>query len=193
MPDTVAPPTVSERIAAPLPPVTNVALAPVTNAPDYDPCLVNADLLRGPAFYVVMFVLCGYLMWQAGWSGIDLNLGKQSLTGWSALPVVLGAIALVVSYYYLVRKQRVIVDELFTMSERGASWYRRSYNPAAIVSTVIGALAAMLPVLTAGNITGMYTAAQHSWFIGCGLGLVCYYLLATRGPLRLPAPVFETR
>ncbi|SUA79625.1 Allantoin transport protein [Nocardia otitidiscaviarum] len=300
----------------------------------------------GPAVYVVMFVLCGYLIWKAGWSAIDLNLGAVTLSGWEAVPVMLGAIALVVSYfsgpmlnfgdfsrygrsfaavkrgnllglplnflvfsllvvitagltlpvygelitdpvatvaridntfaivlgaltfsiatiginivanfispafdfsnvdpqriswraggmiaavgsvlitpwnlynnpevihytletlcafigplfgvliadYYLVRKQRVIVDDLFTMAKTGTYWYRKGYNPAAVLATAIGATVAVFPVLTSGDITGMYTAAQYSWFIGCALGLVSYYLLATRGPLRLPAP--ETR
>ncbi|WP_282777573.1 MULTISPECIES: NCS1 family nucleobase:cation symporter-1 [unclassified Nocardia] len=300
----------------------------------------------GPAVYVVMFVLCGYLIWKAGWSAIDLNLGAVTLSGWEAVPVMLGAIALVVSYfsgpmlnfgdfsrygrsfaavkrgnllglplnflvfsllvvitagltlpvygelitdpvatvaridntfaivlgaltfsiatiginivanfispafdfsnvdpqriswraggmiaavgsvlitpwnlynnpevihytletlgafigplfgvliadYYLVRKQRVIVDDLFTMAKTGTYWYRKGYNPAAVLATAIGAAVAVFPVLTSGDITGMYTAAQYSWFIGCALGLVCYHLLATRGPLKLPAP--ETR
>ncbi len=53
----------------------------------------------GPAVYVVMFLLAGYLVWQAGWSNIDLNLAEVSITGWAVLPVMLTAIALVVSYF----------------------------------------------------------------------------------------------
>jgi NCS1 family nucleobase:cation symporter-1 len=53
----------------------------------------------GPAVYVVMFVLAGYLIKRAGWGAIDLNLGEVKYTGWAALPVMLGAIALVVSYF----------------------------------------------------------------------------------------------
>ncbi|MFE5285017.1 NCS1 family nucleobase:cation symporter-1 [Nocardia sp. NPDC056611] len=307
----------------------------------------------GPAVYVVMFVLCGYLIHKAGWHGIDLNMGKAAThTGWSAVPVMLGAIALVVSYfsgpmlnfgdfsrygrsfaavkkgnflglpvnflvfsllvvvtasltipvygelitdpvatvaridntfaivlgaltftvatiginivanfispafdfsnvnpqkiswrtggmiaavgsvlitpwnlynnpdvihytlevlgafigplfgvliadYYLVRRQRVFVDELFTMSEQGTYWYRKGYNPAAIVATALGAIAAVIPVLTAGDVPGMYTAAQYSWFIGCALALVAYRVLALRGPLKIDAsrhvPSFENR
>ncbi|GAB2723450.1 NCS1 family nucleobase:cation symporter-1 [Nocardia thraciensis] len=302
----------------------------------------------GPAVYVVMFALCGYLIAKAGWGAIDLNLGGVTKTGWASVPVMLGAIALVVSYfsgpmlnfgdfsrysrsytavkranllglpvnflvfsllvvvtasltvpvygelitdpvatvaridstfaivlgaltftiatiginivanfvspafdfsnvnpqkitwraggmiaavgslvitpwnlynnpevihytletlgacigplfgvliadYYLVRRQRVVVDDLFTMSERGTYWYRKGYNPAAIVVTVIGAAVAMFPVLTAGTLTGMHTAAQYSWFIGCALGLLLYPVLATRGRYRLPAVHFETR
>jgi len=288
----------------------------------------------GPAVYVVMFLLCGYLISQAGWSAIDLNLGAVTHTGWAAVPVMLGAIALVVSYfsgpmlnfgdfsrygksfaavkkgnflglpinflvfsllvvvtasltlpvygelitdpvatvaridstfaivlgaltfaiatiginivanfiapafdfsnvspqriswraggmiaavcsilitpwnlynnpevihytletlgafigplfgiliadYYLVRKQKVIVDDLFTMSEKGAYWYRKGYNPAAVIATVAGAGVAVIPVLF-NDAPGMHTAAQYSWFIGCGLGFAVYHLLATR-------------
>ena len=53
----------------------------------------------GPAVYVVMFILCGYLIWKAGWGAIDLNLGEVEHTGLSSIPVMLGAIALVVSYF----------------------------------------------------------------------------------------------
>ncbi|MEV6364694.1 NCS1 family nucleobase:cation symporter-1 [Nocardia asteroides] len=291
----------------------------------------------GPAVYVVMFVLCGYLIAKAGWGAIDLNLGEVTYTGWASVPVMLGAIALVVSYfsgpmlnfgdfsrygksfqsvrtgnllglpvnflvfsllvvitasltvpvygelitdpvatvaridstfaivlgaltftvatiginivanfispafdfsnvspqriswraggmiaavgsvlitpwnlynnpdvihytlevlgafigplfgvlicdYYLVRKQTVIVDDLFTMSEGGTYWYRQGYHPAAIAATVVGALVAVFPVL-ANSLPGMHTTAQYSWFIGCGLGFVVYYLLtpAMRG------------
>lgn len=53
----------------------------------------------GPAVYLVMTVLCGWLVWKAGWSRIDLNLGGIKFQGWDALPVMLSAIALVVSYF----------------------------------------------------------------------------------------------
>nr|WP_314142325.1 NCS1 family nucleobase:cation symporter-1 [uncultured Rhodococcus sp.] len=297
----------------------------------------------GPAVYVVMFMLCGYLIWKAGWDAIDLNLGEVEYTGFSAVPVMLGAIALVVSYfsgpmlnfgdfsrygksyaavkkgnflglpinflvfsilvvvtasltlpvfgelitdpvetvaridstfaivlgaltfaiatiginivanfispafdfsnvspqriswraggmiaaigsvlitpwnlynnpdvihltletlgafigplfgiliadYYLVRKQKVVVDELFSMSPTGLYWYSKGYNPAAVYSTIVGALVAMFTVLFNGaidgmEIAGMSTASKYSWFIGCGIGFVMYYYLATRTKL----------
>ncbi|MEV0543175.1 NCS1 family nucleobase:cation symporter-1 [Nocardia salmonicida] len=285
----------------------------------------------GPAVYVVMFLLCGYLIAKAGWSAIDLNLGDVKYTGWASVPVMLGAIALVVSYfsgpmlnfgdfsrygksfaavkkgnflglpvnflvfsvlvvvtasltlpvygelitdpvatvaeidstfaivlgaltftiatiginivanfispafdfsnvspqriswraggmiaavgsvlitpwnlynnpdvihytlevlgafigplfgvlicdYYLVRKQKVIVDDLFTMSETGTYYYTKGYHPAAIIATAVAAAVAVFPVL-ANSLPGMHTAAQYSWFIGCGIGFVVYYLL----------------
>ncbi len=36
----------------------------------------------------------------------------------------------------------------------------------------------------------MTGAAQYSWFIGCGVAFGLYYLLATRGPLKM-APLVE--
>jgi nucleobase:cation symporter-1, NCS1 family len=53
----------------------------------------------GPGVYVVMTALCGYLVWKAGIGNIDLNLGGVKFHGWDALPVMLSAIALVVSYF----------------------------------------------------------------------------------------------
>lgn len=287
----------------------------------------------GPAVYVVMFVLCGYLIYKAGWGAIDLNLGEVKYTGFDSIPVMLGAIALVVSYFsgpmlnfgdfsrygksfaavkkgnflglpvnflvfsvlvvvtasltlpvfgelltdpvqtvaridstfaivlgaltftiatiginivanfispafdfsnvspqriswraggmiaavgsvlitpwnlynnpevihytletlgafigplfgvlladfYLVRKQKVIVDDLFTMHESGKYWYTNGYNKVAVIATVVGAVLAALPVLLAGTVYGMHTAAQYSWFIGCGVAFGLYRQLA---------------
>jgi NCS1 family nucleobase:cation symporter-1 len=32
----------------------------------------------------------------------------------------------------------------------------------------------------------MHTAAQYSWFIGCGVGLAVYLFLVTRTSMKLP-------
>ncbi|PBC46110.1 nitrate reductase [Rhodococcus sp. ACS1] len=293
----------------------------------------------GPAVYVVMLMLAIYLISEAGWSNISLNLGEVNYTGWSAVPVVLGAIALVVSYfsgpmlnfgdfsrygktfaavkrgnflglpvnflffsiltvvtasatlpvygrlitdpvetvaqmdnlfavvlglltfivatiginivanfvspafdfshvspqriswrtggmiaavgsvlitpwnlynnpevihytletlgafigplfgiliadYYLVRRQRIILDDMFTMSHDGTYWYKKGYNPAAIISTVVGAIVAMVPVILKAqpfglDVWGMAGAAQYSWFLGMGIGFLCYFALST--------------
>jgi len=53
----------------------------------------------GPAVYVVMFALAIYLVSKAGWSNINMNLGSVKFTGMEALPVMINAIALVVSYF----------------------------------------------------------------------------------------------
>ena len=35
----------------------------------------------GPAVYVVMFILAGYMVWRAGWQNIGINLGASNITG----------------------------------------------------------------------------------------------------------------
>jgi cytosine/uracil/thiamine/allantoin permease len=37
--------------------------------------------VAGPAVYVVMFVLAGYMVYKAGWQNISLNLGEVSWAG----------------------------------------------------------------------------------------------------------------
>lgn len=298
----------------------------------------------GPAVYVVMFVLCGYLIYKAGWGAIDLNLGVVTYTGLESIPVMLGAIALVVSYfsgpmlnfgdfsrygksfaavkrgnflglpvnflvfsllvvvtasltvpvfgelitdpvetvaridstfaivlgaltftiatiginivanfispafdfsnvspqriswraggmiaavgsvlitpwnlynnpevihytletlgafigplfgvliahYYLVHKQKVAVDDMFTLDDDGTYWYTKGYNPGAVTATVVAAVVAVIPVLLGGSVVGMHTAAQYSWFIGCGIGFGLYYLLAMHSKKFAVAPL----
>lgn len=53
----------------------------------------------GPAVYVVMFILAGYMVIRAGVGNIRLNLGAVKYHGWQALPVTITAISLVVSYF----------------------------------------------------------------------------------------------
>ena len=78
--------------------------------------------------------------------------------------------------YYLVRKQQVIVDDLFTMCPKRQVLVPQGLQPARRSSPpLIGAAVAVVPVLLASAVPGMHTAAQYSWFIGMGLGFVVYY------------------
>ncbi|MDF0606319.1 NCS1 family nucleobase:cation symporter-1 [Neisseriaceae bacterium TC5R-5] len=53
----------------------------------------------GPVVYVVMLMLAAWLVWKAGWRALDLNLAGVKYTGWASIPIMLNAIALVVSYF----------------------------------------------------------------------------------------------
>lgn len=53
----------------------------------------------GPAVYVVMFILAGWIVWRAGWDNISFTLASKELHGWDAFWQVIVAIALVVSYF----------------------------------------------------------------------------------------------
>jgi NCS1 family nucleobase:cation symporter-1 len=53
----------------------------------------------GPAVYLVMFMLTAWLVYRAGWQNINLDLSSVKLHGWEVVPVMITAIALVVSYF----------------------------------------------------------------------------------------------
>lgn len=53
----------------------------------------------GPAVYVVMFLLAGWIVWKAGPSNISLNLGEVKYSGLESLGMMITAVALVVSYF----------------------------------------------------------------------------------------------
>jgi NCS1 family nucleobase:cation symporter-1 len=53
----------------------------------------------GPAVYVVMFLLAGWIVWKAGWDSLDLSLSDKTLTGSESFVAMGSAILLVVSYF----------------------------------------------------------------------------------------------
>ncbi|RZL46574.1 MAG: NCS1 family nucleobase:cation symporter-1, partial [Variovorax sp.] len=53
----------------------------------------------GPAVYVVMFLLAGWIVWKAGWDSLDLSLSDKVLTGGESFVAMGSAILLVVSYF----------------------------------------------------------------------------------------------
>jgi NCS1 family nucleobase:cation symporter-1 len=140
------------------------------------------------------------ISWRAG--GMIAAIGSVLITPWNlynnpdvihltleTLGAFIGPLfGILIADYYLVRKQKVVVDELFSMSTTGLYWYSKGYNPAAVYSTIVGALVAMFTVLFNGaidgmQIAGMSTASKYSWFIGCGIGFAMYFYLATRTKL----------
>ena len=131
------------------------------------------------------------ISWRAG--GMIAAVGSVLITPWNlysnpdvihytleTLGAFIGPLfGVLIADYYIVRKQRVVVDDMFTMDPAGRYHYKKGYNPAAIIATAVGAVVAMIPVLWVGG-PGMHTTAQYSWFIGCGLGFAVYLALATR-------------
>ena len=53
----------------------------------------------GPAVYVVMFALCGWILYHAGFSSLNLRLGDQVVSGPATIGHMINAILLVVSYF----------------------------------------------------------------------------------------------
>eukprot|EP01036_Dinobryon_divergens_P040354 gene40354-53336_t len=76
-------------------------------------------------------------------------------------------------YFLHVRKQRIDVDALYTMSPKGEYWYSGGYNPKAIQALVPSAIVPILCVM----VPTLRGAANYAWFIGMGLGFIPYALL----------------
>lgn len=53
----------------------------------------------GPAVYLVMFLLMGWILWKAGWDAIDLSLSDKVLTPTQSIVAMGSAVLLVVSYF----------------------------------------------------------------------------------------------
>ena len=53
----------------------------------------------GPAVYLVMFLLMGWIIHKAGWDALDLTLSDKVLTGTQSVVAMGSAILLVVSYF----------------------------------------------------------------------------------------------
>ncbi|MEV6350913.1 NCS1 family nucleobase:cation symporter-1 [Actinoplanes sp. NPDC051851] len=125
------------------------------------------------------------ISWRAG--GMIAAVGSVLITPWNlynnpdvihytleTLGAFIGPLfGVLIADYYLIRKQLVDVDAMFTLDPQGKYFYRKGYHPPAIAATAIGAVVAVIPVLWTGG-PGMHTIAQYSWFIGCGLGFLIY-------------------
>lgn len=131
------------------------------------------------------------ISWRAG--GMIAAVGSVLITPWNlynnpevihytleTLGAFIGPLfGVLIAGHYVVARQQVSVDDLFSMSPDGKYWYRKGYNPSAIIATVAGSLVAMVPVLWTDG-PGMKTTAQYSWFIGMALGFVVFSGLSRR-------------
>lgn len=85
---------------------------------------------------------------------------------------------ILIADFYLVRGQKIVVDDLYTLSESGAYYYTRGTNPKAVYALVVAAAFSFASVLVP-KLGGVLTwLPDYSWFIGCGMGFVAYYALS---------------
>ena len=132
------------------------------------------------------------ISWRTG--GMIAAVGSILLTPWNwysdpeaifwtlgVLGALIGPLfGILIADYYVIRKQKVVVDDLFTLDQDGGYYYERGYNPAAVYAVVIaGALSIASVVIP--KLGGVVTwLPDYSWFVGCGLGFGLYYMLALR-------------
>lgn len=81
--------------------------------------------------------------------------------------------------YWLIKKQRINVLDLYTENNRGEYHYRKGFNPRAVAALAIsGSLALILTFVPI-----FHVISSFSWFIAAILGALTYGLLADRrGP-----------
>ena len=139
------------------------------------------------------------ISWRTG--GMIAAVGSVILLPWNwysnadAIHYTLGVLGamigplfgILIAGYYVAAKQRILVDDMFTMSEKGTYWYTKGYNKNAVY-TMLGAgiptvLAGVLPKLIA-DLGGFDISwlGNYTWFIGCGLGYVLFVLLERSNP-----------
>ena len=147
-------------------------------APAYDLANVfpkHITFQRGA--YISCLIALVVFPWKIYASPVALN---YFLGGMGAM---LGPVfGIILADYYLVRKRRLDVDQLFNAAPDGPYFYRRGWNPHALIALVpAAAVSIAIDVVPALN-----TGSAYSWFVGVAMAAGTYTLLSRT---RTPAPV----
>jgi NCS1 family nucleobase:cation symporter-1 len=87
---------------------------------------------------------------------------------------------IMLSDYYLVKKQKVVLEDLYTMSPSGTYNYDGGWNNKALIALAIsGILSIGLSLLGAYGI--MFNVGDWGWLIGASTGALAYRILSTPG------------
>ncbi|GAB3519737.1 NCS1 family nucleobase:cation symporter-1 [Arthrobacter monumenti] len=98
------------------------------------------------------------------------------------LGAVLGPVfGVIIADYWLLRRSKINIPDLYTDEPDGDYHYRAGYNPRAIIALIPAAIIAIALALVP-----MFAALSgFSWFIGAGLALIFYFGIADRSkPIR---------
>ena len=121
--------------------------------------------------------------WRMG--GMIAAVGSVIITPWNlfnnptaihytmdTLGAVIGPLfGILIADFYLVKRQKIVVDDLFTTKPEGMYAYLNGWNPVAVIAT---AVASIVPICVV--IWGTAFAASFTWFMGAGAGFVLYLL-----------------
>ena len=80
--------------------------------------------------------------------------------------------------YWLLRRTKINVPELYTEDPTGAYFYRNGFNPRAIAAFIPAALLSLLIAF----IPALHSLSAFSWFFGAGIGALTYLAVADRKP-----------
>lgn len=144
------------------------------------------------------------ISWRMG--GMIAAVGSVLLTPWNwynnddAIHYTLGILGaligplfgVLIAGFYIGSKQRIWVDEMFTMDTTARYWFKGGYNPNAVAATLIGGIPAIVSVVLPKLLVDLGAVADtpnatvignFSWFLGCGLGFAAFQLLERRRPM----------
>lgn len=91
----------------------------------------------------------------------------------------------VMADYWLVRRGKVNVPELYTEDPKGAYFYKRGVNPKAIIAMLP---AAGLAIAIAFIPPALAAAAPFAWFIGAGVAALTYFAVADKKQVHQDSP-----
>ncbi|GAA1493911.1 NCS1 family nucleobase:cation symporter-1 [Curtobacterium herbarum] len=137
------------------------------------------------------------ISWRMG--GMIAAVGSVLLTPWNwygndqAILYTLGVLGaligplfgILIAGYYIVGKQRVAVDDMYSKDPAGRYWYRKGFNPNAVWTLVVTGAVSVASAVLPPALGVVPWLSSYSWFIGCGLGLVVFWALERRSP-RMP-------
>lgn len=87
---------------------------------------------------------------------------------------------ILIADYYFIKKQNIVVDDLYTLDRNGSYWYKNGYNHQAIYALVPSAIIPILCVL----LPQFHAVANFSWFIGMGLGVMTYSFISMKSSIK---------
>jgi NCS1 family nucleobase:cation symporter-1 len=130
------------------------------------------------------------ISWRMG--GMIAAVGSVILTPWNwysndeaifwtlgILGALIGPLfGILIADYYLVRRQKIVVDDLFTLDPSGQYYYHKGYNLAAVRAVIASGVISLASVIVPKLLDALDWVPKYSWFIGCGAGFLVYLAFA---------------
>lgn len=137
------------------------------------------------------------ISWRTG--GMIAAVGSVIITPWNwysndqaihytldLLGALIGPLfGILIAGYFIVARQKIAVDDLFTMKPTGRYWYRNGFNPNAVWAIALSGIPSIATVMLPSPLAQMGVIdvtwlSNFSWFIGAGLGLTIFTLLESK-------------
>jgi NCS1 family nucleobase:cation symporter-1 len=131
------------------------------------------------------------ISWRTG--GMIAAVGSVLVTPWNwyanddaifwtlgLLGALIGPLfGILIADYYLIRNQKIIVDDLYTLDPTGTYWYTKGYNPSAVKAVILSGVISLASVIIPKFMDNTWVP-KYSWFFGMFAGLIIYTILARK-------------